>query len=95
MFSHHCLYSFTGIARFIVEFFREPDPQLGFIAGPFTMGQLLSASMAAAGVVIYYHEKRAITCLRPFSPIFHPRSSWKDREVQLRSDQRHLSLRVP
>ena len=49
-----------GIARFIVEFFREPDPQLGFIAGPFTMGQLLSASMAAAGVVIYYMRRERL-----------------------------------
>src|SRR5439155_980950 len=31
-----------GVARFFVEFFREPDPQLGFVLGPFSMGQLLS-----------------------------------------------------
>lgn len=49
-----------GIARSMVEFFREPDPQLGFIAGPFTMGQLLSASMAAAGVVIYYMRRERL-----------------------------------
>ena len=49
-----------SIARFIVEFFREPDPQLGFIAGPFTMGQLLSASMAAAGVMIYYTRRERL-----------------------------------
>lgn len=42
-----------GIFRFIAEFFRAPDVQLGFVAGPFTMGQLLSAAMAAVGVVLY------------------------------------------
>jgi phosphatidylglycerol:prolipoprotein diacylglycerol transferase len=43
-----------GIFRFLVEFVREPDPQLGFVAGPFTMGQLLSAGMALAGAVLLY-----------------------------------------
>jgi phosphatidylglycerol:prolipoprotein diacylglycerol transferase len=39
-----------GFARFSVEFFREPDPQLGFVvAGMFTMGQVLSAIMVATG----------------------------------------------
>jgi phosphatidylglycerol---prolipoprotein diacylglyceryl transferase len=34
-----------GLARFVVEFFREPDPQLGFVVGPFSMGQILSLAM--------------------------------------------------
>ncbi len=42
---------FYGVFRFCVEFFREPDPQLGFIAGPFTMGQILSVLTALAGVL--------------------------------------------
>ncbi len=42
---------FYGIFRFCVEFFREPDPQLGFIAGPFTMGQILSVLTTLAGVL--------------------------------------------
>lgn len=41
-----------GVFRFIVEFFREPDPQLGFVLGPFTMGQVLSVSMAFAGALL-------------------------------------------
>jgi phosphatidylglycerol:prolipoprotein diacylglycerol transferase len=41
-----------GVFRFAVEFFREPDPQLGFVLGPFTMGQVLSASMALAGALL-------------------------------------------
>jgi phosphatidylglycerol:prolipoprotein diacylglycerol transferase len=31
-----------GVIRFCVEFFREPDPQLGFLAGFLTMGQILA-----------------------------------------------------
>lgn len=45
-----------GVFRFVVEFFREPDPQLGFILGPFTMGQILSATMVLTGV--------SLLCLR-------------------------------
>jgi phosphatidylglycerol:prolipoprotein diacylglycerol transferase len=41
-----------GSFRIIAEFFREPDPQLGFVAGPFTMGQLLSAAMLLAGIIV-------------------------------------------
>ncbi|MBF0607321.1 MAG: prolipoprotein diacylglyceryl transferase [Candidatus Magnetobacterium sp. LHC-1] len=43
-----------GLFRFIVEFFREPDQQLGMVAGPLTMGQLLSLSMLVAGAVVSY-----------------------------------------
>jgi phosphatidylglycerol:prolipoprotein diacylglycerol transferase len=42
-----------GVLRFIVEFTREPDGQLGFIAfGWMTMGQLLSVAIVVAGVLI-------------------------------------------
>ncbi|MFB6225779.1 MAG: prolipoprotein diacylglyceryl transferase [Candidatus Paceibacteria bacterium] len=46
-----------GIARFIVEFFRQPDPFLGFILGPLTMGQILSSLMIIAGLWLFYHRK--------------------------------------
>ncbi len=39
-----------GTARIICEFFREPDPQLGFLFGGATMGMLLSLPLIAAGV---------------------------------------------
>ncbi len=46
---------FYGLFRFGSEFFRQPDAQLGFIFGPFTMGQLLSFPMiVAGGVMIAY-----------------------------------------
>jgi len=38
-----------GIMRFFIEFFREPDAQLGFIIGPFTMGQVLCFAMIMLG----------------------------------------------
>ncbi|QEM80877.1 prolipoprotein diacylglyceryl transferase [Halomonas binhaiensis] len=42
-----------GAFRFSVEFVRQPDPQLGFIAlGWVTMGMLLSLPMIVAGIVL-------------------------------------------
>src|ERR1700761_7837560 len=41
-----------GIARIIGEFFREPDPQLGFLWGGLTMGMLLSVPMIIAGAIV-------------------------------------------
>ena len=40
-----------GIARIVVEFVREPDAQLGFLAGALTMGMLLSIPMVIVGLV--------------------------------------------
>jgi phosphatidylglycerol---prolipoprotein diacylglyceryl transferase len=41
-----------GIARVICEFFREPDPQLGFLWGGLTMGMLLCIPLMLAGIAI-------------------------------------------
>jgi phosphatidylglycerol:prolipoprotein diacylglycerol transferase len=41
-----------GIARIICEFFREPDPQLGFLFGGATMGMLLSLPLILLGIAI-------------------------------------------
>jgi phosphatidylglycerol:prolipoprotein diacylglycerol transferase len=38
-----------SIARIICEFFREPDPQLGFLWGGMTMGMLLSVPLMLTG----------------------------------------------
>jgi phosphatidylglycerol:prolipoprotein diacylglycerol transferase len=43
-----------AVFRFICEFFRSPDIQLGFIVGETTMGQLLCIPMFAAGVWLIY-----------------------------------------
>jgi phosphatidylglycerol---prolipoprotein diacylglyceryl transferase len=41
-----------GIARVTCEFFREPDPQLGFLWGGLTMGMLLCIPLMLAGIAI-------------------------------------------
>lgn len=44
-----------GIIRISLEFFRQPDPQLGFISlGWMTMGQLLSLPMIIFGISFLY-----------------------------------------
>jgi len=45
---------FYGIVRIIVENFRQPDQQVGFIYNTLTMGQLLSATMVAAGCIMWF-----------------------------------------
>ena len=45
---------FYGIFRIIVENFREPDQQIGFIYNTLTMGQLLSAAMVTAGCFMWF-----------------------------------------
>ena len=47
-----------GLARIVGEFFREPDPQLGFLWGGLTMGMLLSAPMIIAGLIIIVAARR-------------------------------------
>jgi phosphatidylglycerol:prolipoprotein diacylglycerol transferase len=43
---------FYGAFRFVLEFLREPDAQLGFILGPWTMGQVLSLGMVLCAVAV-------------------------------------------
>ena len=47
-----------GVIRFFVEFFREPDPQLGFVLGPFSMGQVLSLFMVVCGLLLFLYLKK-------------------------------------
>ena len=47
-----------GVARIICEFFREPDPQLGFLFGGATMGMLLSLPLILAGLAIMALSRR-------------------------------------
>ena len=48
-----------GIARFICEFFREPDPQVGYFWGGLTMGMLLSIPLMMAGLGFMEAARRA------------------------------------
>ncbi|MGH8149658.1 MAG: prolipoprotein diacylglyceryl transferase [Steroidobacteraceae bacterium] len=44
-----------GLARFLVEFVRMPDPQIGYLAGGWlTMGQVLSTPMILIGAALIY-----------------------------------------
>ena len=43
--------------RFIAEFWREPDQQIGFLAFGLTMGQTLSALMFAAALAVYLYVR--------------------------------------
>ncbi len=48
-----------GAFRFLVEFTREPDPQLGYILANFSMGQMLSFPMFLLGtcmVIVLYRR---------------------------------------
>jgi phosphatidylglycerol---prolipoprotein diacylglyceryl transferase len=44
--------TFYGLFRCFAEFFRQPDPQLGYIGGVITMGQILSIPMIVIGLAI-------------------------------------------
>jgi phosphatidylglycerol:prolipoprotein diacylglycerol transferase len=49
-------------ARIFCEFFREPDPQLGFLVGDWlTMGMLLSLPLALAGIAAIIAARRGLT----------------------------------
>ena len=50
-----------GLARFTVEFFREPDAYLGTIVSIFSMGQLLCVPMILAGGYLVARAMRAPT----------------------------------
>ena len=46
-----------GIARSSMEFFREPDANLGFLWDFITMGQLLSLPMIVVGLWLMWRAK--------------------------------------
>jgi len=55
------LLAFYGLFRFLVEFVREPDAQIGFDLGPFTRGQELTFPMLLIGtamMIVYARRPR-------------------------------------
>jgi phosphatidylglycerol---prolipoprotein diacylglyceryl transferase len=50
-----------GLFRFCLEFFRQPDAQLGLFWGVISMGQILSAPMilAGVGILVYARSRRS------------------------------------
>jgi phosphatidylglycerol:prolipoprotein diacylglycerol transferase len=60
-----------GVFRFLIEFVREPDAQLGYLFGGWvTMGQVLSAPLVVAGIAILIlaHKRKCPQSLRTASP---------------------------
>jgi len=54
-----------GCFRFIIEFVRVPDAQLGYLAfGWVTMGQILSLPLIALGILLLALSRRA-----PYAPV--------------------------
>jgi len=50
-----------GVFRFFVEFFREPDAHLGFVLGPFSMGQVLTFFVIAGGIVLFVYLRANVS----------------------------------
>ena len=44
--------------RFLGEFFREPDAQIGFLLGGLTLGQLFSGAMLFGGLGLLYKNSQ-------------------------------------
>jgi phosphatidylglycerol:prolipoprotein diacylglycerol transferase len=58
-----------GAFRFLLEFTREPDVQLGLVLGPFSMGQLLCVGMIlAGGAVLLLRSRRGEEVAREPAP---------------------------
>lgn len=47
-----------GVIRFIIEFWRQPDNQIGFVFWSLTMGQILSLIMVLVGIILILRTKR-------------------------------------
>ena len=45
---------FYSIFRFIIEFFRVPDEQIGYLLLNFTIGQIISLVFASIGITLFY-----------------------------------------
>ncbi|MDA9643829.1 prolipoprotein diacylglyceryl transferase, partial [Candidatus Pelagibacter sp.] len=45
---------FYSIFRFIVEFFRVPDEQLGYLIFNLSMGQIISLILILFGIILFY-----------------------------------------
>jgi len=45
---------FYSSFRFFIEFFRSPDPQIGYLALNLTLGQLISVLFLIAGALLFY-----------------------------------------
>ncbi len=47
---------FYSLFRFIIEFFRVPDEQLGYLILNLTMGQIISVFIIFTGIILFYFK---------------------------------------
>jgi phosphatidylglycerol:prolipoprotein diacylglycerol transferase len=52
------LLTLYAVFRIFVEFFREPDIQIGFLTGGITMGQVLTVPVLIGGLWLLWHARR-------------------------------------
>lgn len=57
-----------GTLRFLTEYAREPDKQLGFIVGNLSMGQILCSIMVLIGCGVFWHVFKTQPLFSPKSP---------------------------
>ncbi len=57
-----------GVARFFIEFTREPDSQLGFVWGSLSMGQILCLLMVGIGVGLLMYALKTQKIWQPVPP---------------------------
>jgi len=57
-----------ALARFGVEFTRQPDAQLGLVLGPLSMGQVLSLVVAGGAALLYWWPRRRTDTFVPEPP---------------------------
>lgn len=61
-----------GLARIIVEFFREPDSHIGYLAGNFlTMGMILSSPMLLGGILLIWWSASKVGQVAKFTKRIH------------------------
>ena len=51
---------FYSLFRFLIEFFRSPDPQIGYLILNLTIGQLISIIFLLAGTFLFFIKKNEI-----------------------------------
>ena len=47
---------FYSIFRFIVELFREPDQQIGYLVLNLSIGQIISLIFITLGIILFYFK---------------------------------------
>jgi len=48
---------FYSLFRFMIEFFRNPDPQIGYMALNLTLGQFISIIFLILGAILFFYKK--------------------------------------